>query len=137
MVFAHVIYKKTNLERKTTVKAYNLLKNQYTLLGYVDENDNPVEGPEPQVKSKTQKKSAVPAANRQQMSAEEIESKKAELRAMNEAAIQKAKEEQAKAEKSQTISVPEKVETHPNAEGADQVQPIQRKKPGPKPKVNA
>lgn len=133
MVFAHVIYKKTGAERKNvTVKAYNLLKNQYTLLGYVDENGDPVEGPQQQVRAvKTQKKSVALAVNepRKQMSPEEIEAKKAELRALNDAAIQKAKDEQAaqEAAKSQSIKTTEAI--------VNEVK--QRQKPGPKPKIHA
>lgn len=100
MVFAHVIYKKTGQERKNvTLKAYNLIKNQYTLLGYVDENGNPVAAPSQQQvvqNGKTQKKSAAPVVveAKRKMTPEEIEDKKAELKAMNDASIQKAKEEQ-------------------------------------------
>lgn len=136
MVYAHVIYKKTGLERKNvTPKAYNLLKNQYTLLGYVDENGDPVDGPAEQVKAtKTQKKSAAPAVNeprnepRKQMSPEEIEAKKAELRALNEVAIQKAKDEQAAKEAAKSQSI--------NTTGTI-TEVKQRQKPGPKPKQHA
>lgn len=103
MVYAHVIYKKTGQERKNVMpKAYNLLKNQYTLLGWVDENGNPVTGPEvAKTSQKTQKKSAEPAVvePRKQMSPEEIATKKLELKAMNDAAIKKLKDEQAAAKK--------------------------------------
>ena len=134
MVYAHVIYKKTGVERNNvTPKAYNLLKNQYTLLGWVDEKGNPVSGPQ-EVKTTQKKRVAERAVNepRKQMSREEIEAKRAELKSMNEAAIQKAKDEQAK----EAEKIPEKVETHPNSDGSDQVLPIQRRKPG-RPKTNA
>lgn len=122
MTYAHVIYKKTGLERKVTPKAYQLLKNQYTLLGYVDENGNQVDGPQEQVTAvRTQKKSVAPVASepRKQMSAEEIEAKKAELQEMNRQAIQKAKEEQAKQEAAKIATAVK-----------------QHQKPGPKPKNN-
>lgn len=142
MVFAHVIYKKTGLERKNvTPKAYNLLKNQYTLLGWVDENGNPVQGPEEQQpKAKTtQKKSAEPVVNepRKQMSQAEIESKKLELKALNEAAIQKAKDEQAKelALKEGDKVLVKNVELE-EFNGVKEVAK-EKKKPGPKPKAHA
>lgn len=122
MVYAHVIYKKTGVERKVLPKAYELIKKSYTLLGYVDENDDPVDGPSVKTKSVTTQKKRVaePAVSepRKQMTPEEIETKKAELTAMNEAAIQKVKDEQAAKE----------------AEKGEQPV-IERKKPGPKPKV--
>lgn len=138
MVFAHVIYKKTGLERKNvTPKAYNLLKNQYTLLGWVDENGNPVKGPEVQenIQKKSQAKSVAPVVNR--LTPEEIEDKKAELRSMNEAAIQKAKDEQAKeaALKEGDKVLVKNVEPE-EFNGVNEVVK-ERKKPGPKPKTNA
>jgi hypothetical protein len=135
MTYAHVIYKKTGVERKTTIKAYNLLKNQYTLLGYVDENGNPVDGPQQQVQTqKKRNQDAAPAVSKK-MSPEEIEVKKAELRALNEGAIQKAKDEQAKREAEKKAQVgdsafdPEVFVTEPLVK--------ERKKPGPKPKTHA
>lgn len=99
MVFAHVIYKKTGQERRNvTLKAYNLLKSKYTFLGYVDENGNPVKNPDQRmvvVATKTQKKTVVPAVSEpKKLTPEEIESKKEEMKAMNEAAIKKIQEQQ-------------------------------------------
>lgn len=106
MVFAHVIDVKTGLERKNvTVKAYQLIPKRYTLLGYVDENGNPVDGPQVQAKAgKSQKKSVEPAVKTAplKMTPEEKAAKMAELKAMNEAAIQKVKDEQAEKEKAKS-----------------------------------
>jgi len=127
MVYAHVIYKKTGLERKVLPKAYELIKKSYTLLGYVDENGNPVDGPAAKEKPTVQKKRVaepVVSEPRQRMTPEEIEAKKAELRAMNEAAIQKVRDEQAAKEA-------EKGTQSPLAEPEVK----ERKKPGPKPKM--
>ena len=119
MVFAKVRDKRTGLERMTTPKAYSIIPNRYELLGYVDEKGNAVSGPEAQTKtvSKTQKKSVEPAAKievRPVITQEERDIKMAELKAMNDAAIEKARQD-----------LDENVEVK------------ERKKPGPKPKQHA
>ncbi len=134
-VKAHVKDNKTGVERTVMPKAYALIPKRYTLLGYVDENMNPVDGPEIQVKSKTvvQKKSEVvkPAANvKPRMTPEEIEAKKAELRQMNEDAIQKVKDEQAAKE-----ALKEPALQSLNDQQIAETIVKERKKPGPKPKI--
>lgn len=137
MVYAHVIYKKTGLERKVLPKAYELIKKSYTLLGYVDENGDPVDGPVIQTRSATvqKKRVAEPVASepRKKLTPEEIEAKKAELRQMNEAAIKKVKDEQAAKEAEKAP-----VQTTQVVDGVllvDQPEVKERKKPGPKPKI--
>lgn len=123
MTYARVKDKINGNERRVTVKAYNLIPGRYQLLGYEDEEGNPVEGQ--QVAVKTQKKSAVvervvnnPPAR---MTDEERAAKKAEMQAMNQAAIDKALADQkAKADAE-------------NGQPAEKV----RQKPGPKPKQHA
>lgn len=138
MVYAHVIYKKTGVERKVLPKAYELIKKSYTLLGYVDENDDPVDGPAVKTKSVTaqKKRDVEPVVNkpRKQMTPEEIEAKRAELRAMNEAAIQKVKDEQAK---KALLQQPEfqSLNSQDDAEMIAKEIVKERKKPGPKPKI--
>lgn len=128
MVFAHVIHVKTGLERKNvTVKAYQLIPKSYTLLGYVDENGNPVNGPEVQQKAvKTQKKSVEPAV-KHKMTEEEKAAKMAELKAMNEAAIKKVTDDQKAREDAVAIA------TQIITEATNEVK--ERQKPGPKPKT--
>lgn len=118
MVYAHVINKKTGLERKNvSVKAYELARRKYDLKGYVDENGDPVNGPNAVAPAavKVQKKSVEPAAIRTQLTPEEIQAKKDEMEALNQKAIDAAVEKSEKAEKTE----------------------VSRKKPGPKPKNNA
>jgi hypothetical protein len=107
---------KSNVERIVTEKAYNILKKRYQFLSYVDESGAETEGVP--IQTKVQKKSveaAPPAAAKITVqpvikTPEGIAAKKAELEALNQAAIQKAEE---------------------------QAEQKERKKPGPKPKINA
>lgn len=93
MTYVHVINKRTGDERKNvTLKAYNLMTHLYKLVGYVDENGNPVEAPSNAPKARlqaktTQKKSAGPVVNK--LTPEQIEAKKAELAALNQQSIDK------------------------------------------------
>lgn len=122
MVYAHVKNKKTGVERKNvTISAYKLLSKSYDLYGYVNEKGDPVDAPSGAAKVVQKKRDVEPAANRPRMSPEEIEAKKAELKAMNDAAIKMALDEQAKEE---GFGLPD-----PLAK--------ERKKPGPKPKQHA
>lgn len=131
MVFAHVKNKKTGIERKVTVKSYQLFPGIYNLIGYVDEDGNSVAGHTVVTKAKTvQKKSVEHAVSRPKMTPEEIEEKKAELRAMNEAAIKKALDEQ---EEKQLLQNPELQSL--NDQNIAETIVKERKKPGPKPKV--
>lgn len=129
-VKAHVKDNKTGVERTVMPKAYALIPKRYTLLGYVDENMNPVDGPEIKTKSApVQKKRVVePAVRRPKMTPEEIEAKKAELKAMNDAAIQKVKDEQSAKES-------EKTQVVDGVLLVDLPEVKERKKPGPKPKI--
>lgn len=132
-VKAHVKDNKTGLERTVMPKAYALIPKRYTLLGWVDQDMNPVDGPEVQVRTvKVQKKSEVvkPAVSRKQMTPEELEAKKAELRQMNESAIQKVKDEQAAKE---ALKQPEMQSL--NDQDIAETILKERKKPGPKPKI--
>jgi len=132
MTYARVRDKKTGLERQTTVKAYKLIPHRYTLLGYVDEDGNPVDGPEEQPVQKKRSVAAAPVAERRQMSADEIEAKKAELKALNEAAFEKARKEQEsiKLNQSAVTEAVEQVKERGNEEPVKE-----KKKPGPKPKT--
>lgn len=116
MVYAHVINRKTGLERKNvSVAAYELAKRKYDLKGYVDENGNPVDGPGPNGIAPPQKKreeAAAPVVVKPKLTAEEIAAKKAEIEAVNQKAIDAAV-----------------------AEADPEVK--EKKKPGPKPKKNA
>lgn len=109
---------KTKNERTMPEKAYLLLKNRMTFISYQDEDGNEVEGT-PQglvVQKKSVKEDAPPAESKIVVrTPQDIAAKKAELEALNQAAIQKA------AEKEQPKEQPVKV----------------RQKPGPKPKINA
>lgn len=134
-VKAHVKDNKTGLERTVMPKAYALIPKRYTFLGWVDQDMNPVDGPEIQVKSKTvqKKRDVEPAVNepRKKMTPEELEAKKAELRQMNEDAIQKVKDEQAKKESEKGFTGPD----HNLFESKPNLEVVTRKKPGPKPKI--
>jgi len=126
MVFAHVINKKTGVERKNvTLKSYQAFPKIYDLVGYVDENGESVEAPSQPERKSVQKKSEAVVVSRHKMSPEELELKKAELRAMNEASIKRALDEQAK---NAPMTGPEH-----NLVFSPEVK--ERKKPGPKPKI--
>lgn len=123
MTYARVRDVKTQLERTVTVKAYQLIPKRYELLGYEDENGNQVDGPAAKVVSVKKKEGADPVVSKEikRMTPAEIEAKKAELKALNEAAFEKARKEQ-EAKEAASKAEPEVKE---------------RKKPGPKPKNNA
>ena len=118
MVLAKVRDKKTQLERTVTPKAYSIIPNRYVLLGYQDENGNPVDGPTSASNpvARREKKSVAPA---------EVEDKsgivepprmtREDLDRMNQEAMEKAKQ---------------KVE----AEKAKQAAPVAVKKAQPKKK---
>jgi hypothetical protein len=133
MTLAHVRDVKTGVERTVQPKAYQLIPKRYTLLGWVNENMEPVEGPEVKKKTVTvQKKSVEPAVSKPfvKMTPEELEAKKAELRVMNEKAIQKALDEQAEKE---LLQKPELQSL--NDQNTAETIVKERKKPGPKPRI--
>lgn len=109
-------------ERVVQEKAYKILHKRYQLLSYLDSDGNETEAPVPVVaQKKSQEKSVDPVEFKPQITVlkqiktpEEINAKKAELEALNQQAIQKAADEQAAKEEIK-----------------------ERKKPGPKPKINA
>lgn len=82
---------RTGSERLVMPKAYSLIPKRYELLGYEDENGNPVDFPAKVVRA--QKKSAAPAvvSERTRMTPEEIAAKRAEFEQMNDDAREKAR----------------------------------------------
>lgn len=99
-VLARVEDVKTGSQRLVQPKAYSLIPKRYVLLGYEDENGNPVDGPSVQVKSVVQKKSAPHVVSeRLKLSSEEIAAKRAEFEQMNEDSRKKVMEEAEKTEK--------------------------------------
>lgn len=117
-----VLDKTLNAERKVELKAAKILHKRYQILSYLDDDGNDTEAPVPVVAQKKSQAKSVDRVEvkpqitvlRQIKSPEEINAKKAELQALNQQAIQKAADEQAAKEEIK-----------------------ERKKPGPKPKVNA
>lgn len=84
---------KTGQEKPVAVKAYELLKNRYQLLGYVeDDGVTPVEGMSvSQPVAKTKKKEVAGPVVVSKLTPEDIEAKKAEIALLNQAAINAAK----------------------------------------------
>lgn len=128
MALANVRDKKTQIERTITAKNYSILgEKRYQLLGWVDEEGNEVDGPNAPTKSvrTTQKKSAEPVQAkievREMKTKEQI---RADLDAMNQAAMDKATEA---AENDGKLPM-----NHP-----DVIAQKKRNKPGPKPKQHA
>jgi hypothetical protein len=97
--------KKTNLERIVTRKAYEILKKRYVLLDEIPNSPASV----PLKRNEKVVQPVVVAEVKRPQTEEEIQAKRAELNAMNQAAIEKAEA------KEEGIKV--------------------RQKPGPKPKV--
>lgn len=91
MVFAKVRDKRTGLERTTTPKAYSIIPNRYDLLGYEDEEGNPVDGPEVKTVQKKRSPESVGSVARPVITQEERDAKRAELNAMNQEAMDRAK----------------------------------------------
>lgn len=94
--------KKTGIERTVEYKAYKLFPHIYTPLAFVDENGNEVPEPTGNSVVKTVKKNvpAPPVVNnvkrgpgRPAMTEEQKAAKRAELEAMNQAAIEKVRKE--------------------------------------------
>lgn len=99
-IHAKVRDKKTGVERTTSPKAYSIIPHRYILLGYVDDDGNPVDGPtnvDTQTVSRQEKKKVVKDAepavveNKSGITREDLDR-------MNQEAIQKAKDK-AEAEK--------------------------------------
>lgn len=109
-------------QRVVELKAAKILHKRYQILAYLDSDGNETEAPVPVVaQKKSQAKSVDPVEVKPQITVlkqiktpEEINAKKAELEALNQQAIQKAADEQAAKKEIK-----------------------ERKKPGPKPKINA
>jgi hypothetical protein len=117
-----VFDKTLKAEREVELKAAKILHKRYDILSYIDADGNETEAPAPVVvQKKSQAKSVEPVEVKPQITVlkqiktpEEITAKKAELEALNHEAIQKA-----------------------TAEYAESQEIKERKKPGPKPKINA
>lgn len=137
MVFAKVRDKKTQLERTVTAKSYGILgEKRYTLLGYEDEEGNEVSGPNVQTKAatKTQKKSVEPAPAKIEVKDLKPKMTRADLDAMNQDAIDRAKAIAENKEKMEELKTSggKLPMNHP-----DVIAQKQRNKPGPKPKQHA
>jgi len=103
MVLAKVRDKKTQVERTVTPKAYSIIPNRYVLLGYEDENGNPVNGPANVDKNtavRPEKKSATPAVVEDKSGlVEASKMTREDLDRMNQEAIEKARQKAEEEEK--------------------------------------
>ena len=101
MILAKVRDKKTQVERTVTPKAYSIIPNRYVLLGYQNEDGNPVDGP-------TAARNAVVTREKKSATPAEVEDKsgivepprmtREDLDRMNQEAMEKA-EQKVEAEK--------------------------------------
>ncbi len=88
-MLAKVRDKKTNVERNVTIKSYELIKNRYVLLGYLNDDGTPSDGPlrsvqQNAVQNSVQKKRNVePVADKPKLTREDLDR-------MNKEAMDKA-----------------------------------------------
>lgn len=94
----------TQVERTVQLKAYNLIKNRYTPLAFLDKDGNEVgtPGAEPSKKVSGKKKVVEPVANelpqkrgpgRPKMTPEQIAAKRQDMAKLNAEAIERVKKE--------------------------------------------
>jgi hypothetical protein len=89
---------KTGRERQVTEKAFKLQNPRfprYELLAYLDSDGNEVDAPPTQIQKKRLVEKVVPPVEgrKAKLTVEEIDEKKREIAAMNQAALDKAQEE--------------------------------------------
>lgn len=117
MIYAKVRDKKTNVERTVTPKAYSIIPHRYVLLGYQDEEGNPVNAPSnvDNIAVRTEKKRNLAVERVEDKSGLQEDAPKItreDLDRMNEEAMEKAKA-RIEAKKAAEAAIPVKKATPP------------------------
>ena len=109
-MYAKVKDRRTGVLKTVMAKAYQLIPHRYDLLGYIDEDGNPVEvaAPTPHVK-KSPARAVAPAATKAKLTREDLDR-------MNAEAMERAKKNKAELD---SLKVPEGYGLNP-ATGPDQ-----------------
>jgi len=98
-MYAKVKDRRTGVLKTVMAKAYQLIPHRYDLLGYIDEDGNPVDGPTqtPFVVKKSPARAVAPAATKAKLTREDLER-------MNAEAMDRAKKNKAELD---SLRVPE------------------------------
>jgi len=109
-MYAKVKDRRTGVLKTVMAKAYQLIPHRYDLLGYIDEDGNPVEvaAPTPHVK-KSPARAVAPAATKAKLTREDLER-------MNAEAMERARKNK---EALDSLKVPEGFGLNPESEDFD------------------